>query len=189
LGAGQFDLLPAQSFTAPVPTPLETRLADVDGDRRADLIFNHRSANVNQVAVALGHANGQFAAPGAAASPAGTPVEGWAAYQWLTGDFNGDGRIDLYWSLRDSVNNSYIALAAGAGGWTFLPLQQQVKRGWPAYGAYVGDLDNDGDDDLIWNKTNTGTNNVYTALSNGDGTFALDTTLQIVPGSGWTWRM
>jgi hypothetical protein len=185
-GAGQFDLLPAQSFTAPVPTPFETRLGDVDGDSRADLIFNHRSANLNQTAVALGQPGGQFAAPGAAVSYGVTPVEGWAVYQLLTGDFNGDNRMDLYWNIRDSVNNVYIALADGAGGWTVQPRQQQVKRSWAGYGTYVGDLDNDGDDDLLWNRLSAGPNWVYTALSNGDGTFALDTTLQVIWTSGST---
>ncbi len=184
-GSGQFELLPAQSVAAPVPTPFETRLGDVNGDGRADLVFNHRSANANQVAVALGQADGSFAAPGGAADYGTTPVEGWAVYQLLTGDFDGNGAMDLTWSLRDSVNNTYIGLADGAGGWTFQPLQQQVKRGWSGYGAYVGDLDNDGDSDLIWNRTSAGPNWVYTALSNGDGTFALDTTLQVVGAGGW----
>jgi hypothetical protein len=184
-GSGQFELLPAQSFGAPVPTPFETRLGDVNGDQRADLVFNHRSASANQVAVALGRADGSFAAPGGSADYGTTPVEGWVVYQLLTGDFDGNGTMDLTWSLRDSVNNTYIGLADGAGGWTFRPLQQQVKRGWSGYGAYVGDLDNDGDSDLIWNRTSAGPNWVYTALSNGDGTFALDTTLQVVSGGGW----
>jgi hypothetical protein len=185
-GAGQFDLLPAQSFGAPVPTPFETRVGDVNGDGRSDLIFNHRLANTNQVAVALGQATGQFAAPGAAVSHPTIPVESWAVHQLFDGDFNGDGRTDLYWSLRDSVNNIYVALADGAGGWTFQPRQQQVKRSWAGYNAFVGDLDNDGDDDLLWNRINAGPNWVYTALSNGDGTFALDTTLQVIWTSGST---
>lgn len=185
-GAGQFDLLPGQSFAAPVPTPFETRLGDVNNDGRADLVFNHRSTNLNQTAVALGQPSGQFAAPGAAMSYGVTPVEGWTVYQMLDGDFNGDGRMDLAWNIRDSVNNVYVALADGAGGWTFRARQQQVKRSWAGYGVYVGDLDNDGDDDLIWNRINAGPNWVYTALANGDGTFALDTTLQVIWTSGST---
>ena len=184
-GAGQFDLLPAQSFTAPVPTPFATQLADVTGDGRADLVFNHRSAGSNQTAVAVAQANGTFAAPGAAVDHPATPVESWALYQMVIGDFNGDQRTDLTWSIRDSVNNTYVALADGSGGWTFQPVQQQTKRGWAGYGVYVGDLDNDGSDDLIWNRTNAGPNYVYTALANGDGSFALDTTLQTVPSGGW----
>jgi hypothetical protein len=185
-GAGQFDFLPAQSFTAPVPTPFETRLGDVNHDGRSDLVFNHRSANDNEVAVALGQADGTFGTPGSAVSHPDTPAEGWAVYQLLTGDFDGDGAMDLAWSIRDSVNNTYVARANGSGGWTFAPLQQQAKRAWSGYSVYAGDLDNDGDDDLIWNKVNAGPNWIYTALSNGDGTFALDTTLQVISTGGWT---
>jgi hypothetical protein len=136
--------------------------------------------------VAVGQANGTFASPGAAVSHNATPIESWALYQLLTGDFNGDNRQDLAWNLRDSVNNTYVALADGAGGWTFAARQQHVKRGWPGYTVHVGDLDNDGADDLIWNRTNAGPNWIYTALSNGDGTLALDTTLQVITGGGWT---
>lgn len=185
-GAGQFDFLPAETFSAPVPAPFETQLGDVNHDGRADLVFNHHSANTNQVAVALGRTDGTFSTPSAAVSHPATPAEGWGVYQLLTGDFDGDGDMDLLWSLRDSVNNNYIALADGAGGWTFQPRQQQVKRGWSGYHVYVGDLDNDGDDDVIWNRVNAGPNWIYTALSNGDGTLALDTTLQVIGPGGWT---
>jgi Thiol-activated cytolysin/FG-GAP-like repeat len=183
--AGQFDFLPAQSVAAPVPTPFETRLVDVNGDGRQDLVFNHRDANSNDVAVALGQADGTFATPAAMVSHPATPAQGWAAFDLSTGDFNGDGRTDLIWNERDSINVMYVALADGSGGWTFEAPQQQLKTNWPGYGLYVGDLNNDGKADLIWNKTNAGPNWVYTALSNGDGTFALDTTLQVISPGGW----
>jgi len=184
--AGQFDFLPGQSFASPVPAPFEAMLADVNGDGRTDLIFNHRDANSNDVAVALGQAGGTFATPGAMVSPPNAPAQGWSAFDLHTGDFNGDGKTDLVWNERDTANVVYVALADGSGGWTFEAPQEQLKSNWPGYGLYVGDLNNDGKADLIWNKTNAGPNWVYTALSNGDGTFALDTTLQVIGPSGWT---
>lgn len=184
--AGQFDFLPGQSFSAPVPTPFEVKMADVNGDGRQDLIFNHRDAGANQVAVALGRTDGTFGTPGAALSVPNAPPQGWAAFDLHVGDFNGDGDADLIWDERDSVNLMFVALADGAGGWTFETPQQQVKPNWGGYGLYVGDLNHDGRADLVWNRTNQGPNWVYTALSNGDGTFALDTTLQTFGSGGWT---
>ena len=185
-GAGQFDFLPAQSFTAPVPAPFDTRLVDVNGDGRLDLVFNHRDVNSNVVAVSLGQADGTFATPGAAVDHPALPAAGWSVFDLHTGDFNGDGNTDLIWNERDSLNVIYLALADGAGGWTFEAAQQQVKPTWTGYGLFVGDLNNDGRADLIWNRTDAGSNWVYTALSNGDGTFALDTALQTFGQSGWT---
>jgi len=183
--AGQFDFLPAQSFSPPVPTPFETRLVDVNGDGRLDLVFNHRDASSNVLSVALAQASGTFAAPTAAVAETATPLTGWAPYDLHTGDFNGDGKADLLWNERDSVNTIYVALANGSGGWTFEPMQQETPRGWTGYGLYVGDLNRDGSADLIWNRTSDGNNNVYTALSNGDGTFALDSTGQRLGTGGW----
>ncbi|MEJ2217625.1 MAG: VCBS repeat-containing protein [Gemmatimonadota bacterium] len=183
--AGQFDFLPAQSFSPPVTTPFETRLVDVNGDGRSDMVFNHRDANTNQVAVALAGTTGSFAMPGAAVSHPATPATGWAGYDLHVGDFNGDGNADLLWNQRDSINSIYVALANGSGGWTFEPVQQATPRGWNTWGLYVGDLDNDGSADLIWNRTSDGNNTVFTGMSNGDGTFALDSMVHRLGTGGW----
>jgi hypothetical protein len=45
-----------------------------------------------------------------------------------------------------------------------------------AWFTLIGDIDGDGDDDAVYNLLNT-TNVSYTAWSNGDGTFTLDTRL------------
>jgi len=172
--AGQFDFLPAQSFTPPVATPFETRLVDVNGDGRADVVFNHRDATGSQVAVALASADGSFAAPGAAVTAPGT-----SNYALATGDFNGDGKTDLVWSYLNGNNIAiYVGLANGSGGWTFLaPQQMNVSLpapGFTGFNVYTGDINGDGKSDLIFNQVGTDNNYVFTALSNGDGTFGFD---------------
>lgn len=183
--AGQFDFLPAQTFAAPVATPFEARLVDVNGDGRADLVYSHRDATGSTVAVALATADGSFAAPGAAVAAPGT-----ANYALVTGDFNGDGKTDLAWSYAaGNYLTVYVGLANGSGGWTFpAPLQMNVSGGvFTGFKLYPGDVNGDGKTDLIFNQTSAGPNYVLTFLSNGDGTFPTDNlTIQTISTGGWT---
>ena len=179
----QFTFAPEQSFSAPIPTPFESRLVDVNGDGRSDLVWNHRDPGSNQIAVALGQADGSFGTPSAASHP-DTPTEGWGNYSLVTGDFNGDGKTDLAWSYLGSVNKSYVALSTG-GGWTFGAVQQRSEGGWSAYHALSGDTDGDGDDDLIYNTVASG-NVTYVSLSNGDGTLDMSHPSQVHSLGGWT---
>jgi hypothetical protein len=189
--AGQFDYLPAQTFTPPVATPFEARLVDVNGDGRADLVFNHRDATGSTVAVALASAGGSFAAPGAAVAAPGT-----ANYSLVTGDFNGDGKTDLAWSYTGGTNLVLsVALANGSGGWTFLA-PQTLNIGvagftFTGFAAYPGDLNGDGRTDLIFNQVSTGYNYAFAALAKGDSTFGLDQLIlrqfnQGGGGGGWS---
>lgn len=164
----QLDFRPQQTVTAPIATPFETRMVDVNGDGRADLIMNHRDPSSNQIAVALGQADGTFGTPTTANHP-GAATEGWGNYQMVTGDFSGDGKQDLAWVYLGSLNKTYVALATGSG-WTFSDVQQRPEGGWSPYKVLVGDTDGDGDDDLVFNALGS-TNSTYTSLSNGDGTF------------------
>lgn len=202
-GVGQFDFLPAQSFAAPVPTPFDTRLVDVNGDGLADLVFNHRDASSNQVAVAVASGDGSFAAPGAAVSLPATPAGGWKNYQLVTGDFNGDGKADLAWTypVVDSIHGDSllvdVALADGSGGWTILPAEWYRAVWYPTgsvavvtgFKAYVGDIDGDGKSDLILNSVSSGDsvslgdNDVWALRSKGDGTFSGDVVQ--LGGAGW----
>lgn len=183
--AGQFSFLPAQSFAPPVPVPFETRLVDVNGNGRPDLVFNHRDASGGQVAVALAGTDGSFGTPGAAAPGGGT-----SHYTLATGDFTGNGRTDLLWSyLGGDTLAVDVALADGTGGWTFLPEQTFTgtppASGFANYNVYVGDIDGDGAADLIFNQVSTDNNYVLAALSNKDGTFAFDSTVQLLGTGGW----
>jgi len=99
----QFDFPVVQNVAAPLATPFETRLTDVNADGRADLVWNHRSPASNQIAVALGQTDGTFGAPVTASHP-DSAAEGWGNYGLVTGDFNNDGRTDLAWTYLGTVN-------------------------------------------------------------------------------------
>ena len=190
--AGQFDFLPVQSFAPPVPVPFDARLVDVNADGRPDLVFNHRDASVNQVAVALASADGSFAAPGAAVSHPSTPSNGWANWALASGDFNGDGRTDLLWSWLDPTRITLIvALADGTGGWTFPAPQVWTVSGLPvsfaSFKVLVGDVNRDGKADLIFNSLSLDYNLAFTWPSNGDGTFnSGSTSVQQFATGGWS---
>ena len=74
---GQLRFLAGQNIAAPVPSPYEVKLADVNGDGRSDLIWNYRSPSTNQVAVSLASAGGVFGAPDVYTSTQPAPGEGW----------------------------------------------------------------------------------------------------------------
>ena len=179
---GQFTFAPVQALAAPVPTPFETKLADVDGDGRQDLVWNHRGAGSNEIAFALGQASGSFTTPVVASHPV-IAAEGWGNYGFQTGDFNGDGKADAAWNHRGSLNKTYVALSTGSG-WTFAAVQQRPEGGWTPYRWLVLDTDGDGDDDLVFNYL-AATNRTYVNLSNGDGTFDMSHTFYEPAPGGW----
>lgn len=90
-------------------------------------------------------------------------------------DYNGDGRIDIYFlsgaypkdSHQDTVPRN--ALYRNDGNWRFTDVTQEAGVGDPGFGlgVAVGDYDNDGDLDIYIN--NFGPNVLY--QNNSDGTF------------------
>jgi hypothetical protein len=89
----------------------------------------------------------------------------------VTGDFNGDGRLDL---AVVNTNSDTVSILLGKGDGTFQPAQTYATGHEPGSLA-VGDFNGDGKLDIV--TTNYGT--VSVLLGNGDGTFQapIDSTL------------
>jgi hypothetical protein len=104
-------------------------------------------------------------------------------------DYDGDGRLDLYFVQGGSLGSSSAASAGNRlyrnlGDWKFEDVTESAGVGDTGYGmgCACGDYDNDGDTDLY--VTNLGPNVLY--RNNGDGSFSDVTDAAGVSDPGWS---
>jgi hypothetical protein len=94
-----------------------------------------------------------------------TTLRAAARMGWLTGDFNGDGKLDL--AVSDASANM-VSILLGNGDGTFQAHYDYRAAAMP-YGLATGDFNGDGHLDLA--VVNDASNTVSVLLGNGDGTF------------------
>jgi phospholipase C len=159
-------------------------LADVTGDGKADIIgFGN-----DGVWVALSNGDGTFQAPKFVLNNMGYN-QGWRVDQHprFVADVTGDGKADIIGFGNDGV---WVALSNGDG--TF----QQAKlvlagfnpnQGWQGarHPRMMGDLSGDRRADIV----GFGDAGVYSALSNGNGSFATATFILAEMGYNKGWRV
>ena len=172
----RFSVLPVQVTAAPVRSPYRVVTADVNGDGRGDVVWNHIGATINQVAVALGNADGRLVMQPVVSDSA--PFAEWSEdFHLVLGDFNGDGRDDLLWHRtgKGLRNIAWIGFSNADATLRFsgpVTLGGDGQRWGTGWEVFVGDLDNDGSDDLLFNFRNQG-NSMWALRSLRYGTFAL----------------
>src|SRR6185437_14277759 len=137
-------------------------MGDLNGDRRADIIgFGN-----DGVWTALSNGNGGFAAAGFILADLGYN-QGWRieSHPRLAADVTGDGKADIVAFGNDGV---WVSVA-GASGAKLVLQAFNYNTGWrvPLHPRYLADLNGDSKADII----GFGDDGVWTALSNGDGTF------------------
>jgi hypothetical protein len=91
----------------------------------------------------------------------------------VTGDFNGDGKLDL---AVANQNSNTVSILLGKGDGTFQPSQNFATGGGPQSLA-VGDFNGDGKLDIV--TANYSSNTVSVLLGNGNGTFQAPTNIAI----------
>jgi hypothetical protein len=129
-------------------------VGDFDGDGFPDLAVGSSTSATPKIWIDLGNGDGTFR------SPVGYTVTG-AVHAIATGDFNGDGKIDL--AVADDAG---ISILLGNGNGTFqaaipFPLSHAAPN------LAVADLNGDGKDDVV--ITDRVTNQVGIYLSTGNG--------------------
>ncbi len=150
-------------------TPSSTLMADFNGDQKPDIAVANYGDNT--VTILLGDGVGGFTAA------SGSPVSVGVQPTWIaSGDFNGDGIVDLAVANFGSSSNS-ITILLGNGNGTFHQASgSPISVGANPWSVTVADTNNDGKADLI--VPNGSSSNAYVLLGNGDGTF---TTWSILP--------
>jgi hypothetical protein len=157
-GNGDGTFRPAQTF-AVGGGPFGVAAADLNSDGKLDLVaVSPNYPNLGILSVLLGNGDGTFKAP--VTYPLGSTPEFLAL-----ADLNGDGRIDIVVSNRDSGT---VSVLLGNGDGTFQP-QTTWIAGPDPYSVAVADVNGDGKPDLVVANGS----DVSVLLGNGNGTFQL----------------
>lgn len=169
--------------TAPIPTVptgagnnWRFALADFNGDLKTDLLWRNFSTGANGIWL-MNNANVTTFA-----SLPTLPVSTSTDWELNLGDFNGDGKADLFW--RDYVSGQNgIWLMDGTRVATFASqpsLPTLFSSGNTSdWFSNVADLNGDGRSDLIWRDQVTGNNSVW--LMNGSSIIAGASLLTVAP--------
>jgi len=96
---------------ADIANDYKTRLLDVNGDGRKDVLFN-RMGPVNRSYVGIGSSTGKF--DFSRVSQDHPEADQWEQFDILTGDINGDSREDIIYVNADATNRVYVGIARGS---------------------------------------------------------------------------
>jgi hypothetical protein len=156
-------------------------VADVDGDGRDDLAWNHRGTN-NVVYVAMSSGDGTFEWR----EPQVHPNNGWAAYAVAAGDVNGDGKTDLLWSIRAADRMRVYAGIAQPDS-TFTMVNEFTDRlgNHTGYGPpVIAKVDGNSTGDVVHNRVNADENVTVMQRIQPDGSFSTISHNHLL--SGWS---
>ena len=129
----------------------------------------HRQCSLGDVSVLLGNGDGTFQTQRRFAV-------GRRPLALVTGDFNGDGRLDL---VTANVDSGDVSVLLGNGDGTF-QAQRRFAVGDAPGTLVVADFNGDGRLDLV--TANLGSSDVSVLLGNGDGTFQLQRRFAVESG-------
>ncbi|GAA3971381.1 hypothetical protein GCM10022407_16490 [Hymenobacter antarcticus] len=155
-GTGNFTAPATNANPAVGANPASVAVGDVDGDGDLDLLT--ANAGSGNVSVRLNDGTGNFTAP--ATNP--DPAVGSGPFSVAVGDVDGDGDLDLL-TANFSGNTVSVRLNDGTGNFTAPATNANPAVGSFPYSVAVGDVDGDGDLDLL--TANNGANTVSVRLN------------------------
>lgn len=146
-------------------------VGNVDGDAngQADLVWNNtgdQAAPVNRTFVALGQGDGSVAFGDAQERPTLNWPAGVRPY---LADLDGDGAKDMVFSfLTNTSNRTDRSMSNGDGTFDMdFPVSAHAG-GWGPYDMYVGNVDFDAADELVWNsRRSSSPNRTYAGQLDG----------------------
>lgn len=151
LGKGDGTFQPHVEYATGVE-PLSVAVGDFNGDGKLDLaVANYNSGFGNTVSILLGNGDGTF-------QPHVDYFTGNGPRTVVTGDFNGDGKLDL------AVGDTSVSILLGNGDGTFQP-HVEYQTGGGVSSIAVADFNGDGKADLAVGGV------LSILLGNGNGTF------------------
>jgi hypothetical protein len=143
------------------PFPSALVGADFNGDGKIDIATGHSLS----VSIHLGTGTGDIG------TPLNYPVEQ-SPYDMVAADFNNDGKLDL--AACTEYEHEGMSVLLGNGDGTFQPAQNYFGAYSPDLrnesGIAAGDVDNDGDKDIL--VSNAASNDISVYINNGSGTFS-----------------
>ena len=162
LGNGDGTFQPAQTVATGIyPTAIVA--GDFTGDGHLDLAVTNDTNPRGAVSVLLGNGNGTF-------QPPVSYAVGVTPFALVTGDFTGDGHLDL---AVANLGSSDVSVLLGNGNGTFQPQVTYAVGAGPS-ALVAGDFTGDGRLDLAVAYTNGNNHDqggVSILLGNGNGTF------------------
>ncbi len=150
---------------------------DMNGDGKADLVWNALTHTDNVVYAALSNGDGTFTWRPRQELPA----TGWDTYRLITGDMNNDGRGDLVWTNvgQNTITlRTYFGLARPDSTFAMIANYVDQSANYAGYQtAVAAQLDGVGGEDLLFNTLNASNNishaDLFTPTSDSTGTLAL----------------
>jgi len=159
LGVGDGTFNNKRTFNSGGAQPVYVKVGDFDGDGKLDLAVANSTSSPGNVAILLGDGAGGFGTP--APYAVGTNPASIA-----TGDFNGDGRIDLAVANNGSNN---ISILPGTGAGAFGAATNLSSGGTLPGGIAAADFNGDAKVDLV--VVNSGEGNALFLTGDGAGNF------------------
>jgi hypothetical protein len=157
LGRGDGTFQPPKTTALPA-VGVSAKVADVNGDGRADLLLSAPSGGLCRL---LGNGDGTF-------QPAAVYAAGKSPLAMDIGDFNNDGRVDV---VTAANTDSSADVLLGNGDGTF-QAPRVTAVGYNMAGMAAGDFNGDGRLDFATIAAdNTNVPAMCVCLGNGDGTF------------------
>jgi uncharacterized protein (TIGR03437 family) len=140
-------------------------VADFNGDGQTDAVSAESYSG--QVYLFPGLGSGAFGAPLAIAS-----IPAISAIQATSGDYNGDGMLDLAFATTSTDSIGQVTVMLSAGGGKFLPPASFSSAGSDAVAIATADFNGDGHADLMVANSN----GVAVFFGDGNGAFNLSKT-------------